>query len=98
MLDVRRHQRRHGRGRRGERTSLGRAAAPRRAEDLRPRMEKFTQLTATACPINVANLNTDQLLPARYLKWPRSAGLGKVLFQDLRFDQDGRERAEFALN
>jgi len=61
-------------------------------------MEKFTQLTATACPLDVANLNTDQLLPARYLKWPRSAGLGKVLFQDLRFDQDGRERAEFALN
>jgi 3-isopropylmalate/(R)-2-methylmalate dehydratase small subunit len=61
-------------------------------------MEKFTQLTATACPLDVANLNTDQLLPARYLKWPRSAGLGKVLFQDLRFDQDGRERAEFPLN
>src|SRR5215470_16535403 len=98
MLDVRRHQRRHGRGRRGERTSLGRAAAPRRAEDLRPRMEKFSQLTATACPINVANLNTDQLLPARYLKWPRSAGLGKVLFHDLRFDAQENEHPDFPLN
>jgi len=61
-------------------------------------MDKFTRLTATACPINVTNLNTDQILPARYLKWPRSAGIGKVLFQDLRFDADGRERPDFPIN
>jgi 3-isopropylmalate/(R)-2-methylmalate dehydratase small subunit len=61
-------------------------------------MDKFTRLTATACPLDVANLNTDQLLPARYLKWPRSAGIGKVLLQDLRFDPDGRERPDFPLN
>lgn len=61
-------------------------------------MNKFNRLTATACPLEFANLNTDQLLPARYLKWPRSAGLGKVLLQDLRFDADGRERPEFPLN
>jgi 3-isopropylmalate/(R)-2-methylmalate dehydratase small subunit len=61
-------------------------------------MEKFTRITATACPLNVTNINTDQLLPARYLKWPRSAGLGKVLLQDLRFDQEGREQADFPLN
>jgi 3-isopropylmalate/(R)-2-methylmalate dehydratase small subunit len=61
-------------------------------------MEKFTRLTATACPLDVANLNTDQLIPARYLKWPRSAGIGKVLLQDLRFDPEGRERADFPLN
>ncbi|HMF22961.1 MAG TPA: 3-isopropylmalate dehydratase small subunit [Pseudolabrys sp.] len=61
-------------------------------------MEKFTRLSAAACPVDAANLNTDQILPARYLKWPRSAGLGKVLFQDLRFDPDGRERADFPLN
>ncbi len=54
-------------------------------------MEKFVSLTAPACPLAIANLNTDQLLPARYLKWPRAAGLGKVLLQDLRFDADGRE-------
>src|SRR5215813_7284717 len=60
-------------------------------------MEKFTRLSAKACPIDVENLNTDQLLPARYLKWPRSNGLGKVLLQDLRFDAEGRER-EFPLN
>jgi 3-isopropylmalate/(R)-2-methylmalate dehydratase small subunit len=61
-------------------------------------MDKFTRLTATACPLDVNNLNTDQLLPARYLKWPRSAGIGKVLLQDLRFDSDGRERPDFPLN
>ena len=56
-------------------------------------MDKFTRLTATACPINQANLNTDQILPARYLKWPRAAGIGKVLFQDLRFDAEGQGAA-----
>jgi 3-isopropylmalate/(R)-2-methylmalate dehydratase small subunit len=61
-------------------------------------MDKFTRLTAPACPLDFANLNTDQLLPARYLKWPRSAGIGKVLLQDLRFDPDGRERPDFPLN
>jgi len=60
-------------------------------------MEKFTRLVAKACPIDIENLNTDQLLPARYLKRPRSNGLGKVLLQDLRFDAEGRER-EFPLN
>jgi 3-isopropylmalate/(R)-2-methylmalate dehydratase small subunit len=61
-------------------------------------MEKFTRITAPACPLNVTNINTDQLLPARYLKWPRSAGLGKVLLQDLRFDAEGHERQDFPLN
>ena len=61
-------------------------------------MDKFTRITATACPLNVTNINTDQLLPARYLKWPRSAGLGKVLLQDLRFDSEGREQPDFPLN
>src|SRR5947207_6945182 len=61
-------------------------------------MDKFVRLTANACPLNFTNLNTDQLLPARYLKWPRSAGIGKVLLQDLRFDPDGRERPDFPLN
>jgi 3-isopropylmalate/(R)-2-methylmalate dehydratase small subunit len=61
-------------------------------------MDKFTRLTATACPLDATNINTDQLLPARYLKWPRSAGLGKVLFQDLRFDSEGREQPDFPIN
>ena len=61
-------------------------------------MDKFTTLTARACPINQSNLNTDQILPARYLKWTRAMGLGRVLFHDLRFDTEERERPEFPLN
>lgn len=61
-------------------------------------MEKFVRLTAHACPLLLPNLNTDQILPARYLKWPRSRGLGAVLFHDLRRDADGKERNDFPLN
>ena len=61
-------------------------------------MEKFTRLTATACPLDVANLNTDQIIPARYLKLPRSTGFGKVLLYDLRFGDNGQERPDFPLN
>ena len=61
-------------------------------------MEKVTRLTAKACPLALPNLNTDQILPARYLKWPRSRGLGQVLFQDLRFDSAGKEREDFPIN
>jgi 3-isopropylmalate/(R)-2-methylmalate dehydratase small subunit len=61
-------------------------------------LEKFTRLTATACPLNVANIDTDQLLPARFLKVSRSAGLGKLLLHDLRLDSDGNERSDFPLN
>src|SRR5471030_1457167 len=61
-------------------------------------MDKFTRFTATACQINQANLNTDQILPARYLKRTRAMGIGKVLFQDLRFDANGKERPDFPIN
>jgi 3-isopropylmalate/(R)-2-methylmalate dehydratase small subunit len=61
-------------------------------------LEKFTRLTATACPLSVANIDTDQLLPARFLKVSRSAGLGKLLLHDLRLDSTGNERPDFPLN
>jgi 3-isopropylmalate/(R)-2-methylmalate dehydratase small subunit len=61
-------------------------------------MEKFTTLTGPACPINQSNVNTDQILPARYLKWTRASGLGKVLFQDLRFSAAEAENPDFPLN
>jgi 3-isopropylmalate/(R)-2-methylmalate dehydratase small subunit len=61
-------------------------------------MDKFNKLTGAACPINQPNLNTDQILPARYLKWTRAMGIGKVLFQDLRFDADGKEKPDFPIN
>ena len=61
-------------------------------------MEKFVRLTVKACPLLQPNINTDQILPARYLKWPRAKGLGAVLFHDLRFDAGGNERTDFPLN
>jgi 3-isopropylmalate/(R)-2-methylmalate dehydratase small subunit len=61
-------------------------------------MDKFTRLTAPACPLDFTNLNTDQIIPARFLKRPRSAGFGEGLLHDLRIDADGRERPDFPLN
>jgi len=61
-------------------------------------MEKFIRLTAKACPLGLPNVNTDQILPARYLKWPRSKGLGTVLFEDFKRDAEGNERADFPFN
>lgn len=61
-------------------------------------MDKFTTISGRACPISQANLNTDQILPARYLKWTRAMGIGKVLFQDLRFDAQGNEKPDFPIN
>ncbi|MBS0536800.1 MAG: 3-isopropylmalate dehydratase small subunit [Proteobacteria bacterium] len=61
-------------------------------------MDNFTRLTATACPLPQPNINTDAILPARFLKWPRDKGLGSVLFNDIRRDADGNELADFPLN
>jgi len=61
-------------------------------------MEKLTRVTATGCPLPAENIDTDQILPARYLKLPRKGEHGKVLFYDLRFDAAGNERSDFPLN
>jgi 3-isopropylmalate/(R)-2-methylmalate dehydratase small subunit len=61
-------------------------------------MEKFVRLTAKACPLLLANVDTDQILPARFLKLPRSAELGRVLLNDLRREADGNENPDFPLN
>jgi 3-isopropylmalate/(R)-2-methylmalate dehydratase small subunit len=61
-------------------------------------MDRFVRLVAKACPLLLANVDTDQILPARFLKLPRSAELGRVLFHDLRRDADGNERPDFPLN
>ena len=61
-------------------------------------MEKFTRITASACPLPAENIDTDQILPARYLKLPRKGEHGKVLFRDLRYDAADRERPDFPLN
>src|ERR1700757_1632603 len=61
-------------------------------------MYKVTTISGAACPIDQSNVNTDQILPARFLKWTRAQGIGKVLFNDLRFDADGKEKPDFPLN
>ena len=61
-------------------------------------MEKFTTLTAFACPLRLANVDTDQILPARYLKVKRAAGFGQYLFHDIRRDKQGALRHDFPLN
>jgi 3-isopropylmalate/(R)-2-methylmalate dehydratase small subunit len=61
-------------------------------------MEKFVRLTAKACPLALPNVNTDQILPGRYLRLPRSPELGHLLFQDLRRDAADNLRPDFPLN
>ncbi|WP_374444380.1 3-isopropylmalate dehydratase small subunit [Stella sp.] len=61
-------------------------------------MEKFQTLTAVAVPLEVANCDTDRIIPARFLKMKRSDGYGKRLFNDVRYDGDGNPRPEFPLN
>ena len=57
-------------------------------------MRPFTRLDATACPLPLANVDTDQLIPARFMKRPRSEGYGQFLLYDLRFAEDGAVRAD----
>jgi 3-isopropylmalate/(R)-2-methylmalate dehydratase small subunit len=61
-------------------------------------MEPITRLQARAVPIDQPNVDTDQILPGRYLQKPRSAPFGDYLFRDLRFNADGSEKTEFVLN
>lgn len=61
-------------------------------------MEAFTVLTAPACPLGLANVDTDQLIPARFMKRSRADGYGGFCLHDLRFDEEGRERPGFPLN
>jgi 3-isopropylmalate/(R)-2-methylmalate dehydratase small subunit len=61
-------------------------------------MDKFLHLTATAAPLNVANVDTDKIIPARFLKTIKRTGLGKSLFADMRYNADGSEKADFVLN
>ena len=61
-------------------------------------MDKFLHLTAIAAPLNVANVDTDKIIPARFLKTIKRTGLGKSLFADMRYEADGAEKADFVLN
>lgn len=61
-------------------------------------MDAFRELTAIAAPMPNDNIDTDQIIPARFLKTIQRTGLGKHAFAAQRYDADGRERAEFVLN
>ena len=61
-------------------------------------MEPFKPLQAIAAPLAMANIDTDQIIPARFLWRKRSEGWGHLLFNDLRFKDDGSPRPQFVLN
>lgn len=61
-------------------------------------MDAFTTLTGVAAPLPVANVDTDKIIPARFLKTIKRTGLGVHLFDTLRYDETGAERPDFVLN
>jgi 3-isopropylmalate/(R)-2-methylmalate dehydratase small subunit len=61
-------------------------------------MQKFTKLTAVAAPLPVINVDTDAIIPKQFLKTIKRTGLGKHLFHELRYDEEGRDVADFVLN
>jgi 3-isopropylmalate/(R)-2-methylmalate dehydratase small subunit len=61
-------------------------------------MEPFARLTAVAVPMDLPNIDTDRVIPARFLRKPREAGFGPLLFHDVRFDAAGAPKPEFVLN
>ena len=61
-------------------------------------MEKFTTLTGVAAPLNMINVDTDMIIPKQFLKTIKRTGLGKSLFFEMRYDQDGKEVDDFVLN
>lgn len=61
-------------------------------------MEPFGKLSATVVPLRLANVDTDQLQPGRFLRKPRSDGYDNYLFHDLRRNEDGTMRDDFPLN
>ena len=61
-------------------------------------MDAFIRLDAKAAPLPLANIDTDQIIPKQFLKTVEREGLGRGLFYDFRFDEDGREKPDFVLN
>jgi len=61
-------------------------------------MEKFTRLTGVAAPLPIVNVDTDMIIPKDYLKTIERTGLGRGLFADMRYNQDGSKNADFVLN
>lgn len=61
-------------------------------------MQPFRRLVAPACPLPLANIDTDQLIPARFMKRSRAEGYGGFLLHDMRFGPDGAPQPDFPLN
>ncbi len=61
-------------------------------------MDKFTKLTSSAIPLSIENVDTDQIIPARFLKATSRDGFGENLFKDWRFRKDGSINPEFIFN
>jgi len=61
-------------------------------------MQKFTELTGVAAPLPMINVDTDMIIPKDYLKTIERTGLGKGLFAELRYNDDGSENPDFVLN
>lgn len=60
--------------------------------------QKFTTLRSTVVPLPIENIDTDQIIPARFLKATTREGFGENLFRDWRFDNEGNPKAEFVMN
>jgi 3-isopropylmalate/(R)-2-methylmalate dehydratase small subunit len=61
-------------------------------------MEKFTTITGIAAPMPLVNIDTDMIIPKQFLKTIKRSGLGANLFDEMRFDRQGNEIADFILN
>ena len=61
-------------------------------------MEKFKTHTSQAIPLNIANVDTDQIIPARFLKATDKKGFGDNVFRDWRFNKAGKAVSNFSLN
>ena len=60
--------------------------------------QKFTTLSSTAVPLPIENIDTDQIIPARFLKATTREGFGDNLFRDWRYDKDGNPKEDFVMN
>ena len=61
-------------------------------------MEKFTEVRSVAAPLPLINIDTDMIIPKQFLKTIKRSGLGKNLFDEMRYDQSGNEIGDFVLN
>ena len=61
-------------------------------------IDKFTTIKSSAVPLPIENVDTDQIIPARFLKATTREGFGENLFRDWRYDKSGQPKADFVLN